>query len=222
MQKAVPGLFDLPTVGTAAPLGASLTADGVNFAVYAAPEAHAVNLCIFTPEDLKAGKPPTHEIPLDAEANRTGNVWHVHLPKASDQMLYGYRVDGPKNQHKGQLFDKELVLLDPYATAVLAGDRVKYGEPSKTAKPEEECWPQYAGAVPSRNDQFDWEGVTSPGHAMADSVRDARPRPHRVRGRGTYEAVIDKLPYLKRMGFNALELMPIAEFNELEYYSETP
>jgi isoamylase len=224
VQKAVPGLFDLPTVGTAAPLGASLTADGVNFAVYAAPEAHAVNLCIFTPEDLKAGKPPTHEIPLDSEANRTGNVWHVHLPKASDQMLYGYRVDGPKNQHKGQLFDKELVLLDPYATAVLAGDRVKYGEPSKTAKPEEECWPQYAGAVPSRNDQFDWEGVTSPGHAMADlCVYETHVRGLTAsEGAGTYEAVIDKLPYLKRMGFNALELMPIAEFNELEYYSDNP
>ena len=41
-------------------------------------------------------------------------------------------------------------------------------------------------------------------------------------GGGTYEAVIDKLPYLKRMGFNALELMPIAEFNELEYYSDNP
>ena len=41
-------------------------------------------------------------------------------------------------------------------------------------------------------------------------------------GTGTYQAVIDKLPYLKRMGFNALELMPIAEFNELEYYSDNP
>jgi isoamylase len=224
-QTAVPGLFDLPTVGTAAPLGASLTADGVNFAVYAAPEAHAVNLCLFTPEDLKAGKPPTHEIPLDPEANRTGNVWHTHLPKCSDNLLYGYRVDGPKNQHKGQLFDKDLVLLDPYATATLAGDRVKYGVPSSTAKPGEECWPQYAGAVPSRDDVFDWEGVTSPGHAMADlCVYETH-----VRGLtasqpdgGTYEAVIDKLPYLKRMGFNALELMPIAEFNELEYYSDNP
>ena len=39
---------------------------------------------------------------------------------------------------------------------------------------------------------------------------------------GTYKALIDKLPYLKRMGFNALELMPIAEFNELEYYSDNP
>ena len=171
-----------------------------------------------------AGKPPTHEIPLDVEKNRTGNVWHVHLPKASDQMLYGYRVDGPKNPHKGQLFDKELVLLDPYATAVLAGDRVTYGQPSKTAKPGEECWPQYAGAVPSRNDSFDWEGVTSPGHAMSDlCVYETHVRGLTAsEGAGTYQAVIDKLPYLKRMGFNALELMPIAEFNELEYYSDNP
>lgn len=147
---AVPGLFDLPTVGAALPLGASLTADGVNFAVYAAPEAHAVVLCLFTPEDLRNGKPPTHEIPLDPEANRTGNVWHAHLPKCSDQLLYGYRVDGPKNQHKGQMFDKDLVLLDPYATTTVSGDRTKYGVPSLTAKIGEECWPQYAGAVPSR------------------------------------------------------------------------
>jgi hypothetical protein len=221
----VAGLFDLPTVGTAAPLGASLTADGVNFAVYAAPEAHAVNLCLFTPEDLKAGKPPTHEIPLDAEANRTGNVWHVHLPKCSDQLLYGYRVDGPKNEHKGQLFDKDLVLLDPYATATVAGDRTKYGVPSETAKPGEECWPQYAGAVPSRDDVFDWEGVTSPAHKMADlCVYETHVRGLTASdpGAGRTRRSSTKLPYLKRMGFNALELMPIAEFNELEYYSDNP
>ena len=50
----------------------------------------------------------------------------------------------------------------------------------------------------------------------------ARARAHRVEGTGTYQAVIDKLPYLKRMGFNALELMPIAEFNELECHSDNP
>ena len=222
-QEPYPGLFGQPTVGAATPLGASLTTDGVNFAVYTAAEARSCNLCIFTPEDLAAGKDPTVEIPLDPTTNRTGNVWHIALPNASDQMLYGYRVDGPNERHLGHHFNPQMVLLDPYARGVLSGDRKVYGELSKTAKEGNECWPQYAGAVPSRNDVFDWEGVESPKHKMQDiCVYETHVRGFTADAGGTYADLIDRLPYLKRMGFNCLELMPCHEFNELEYYTPIP
>ena len=31
--------------------------------------------------------------------------------------------------------------------------------------------------------------------------------------------IVEKLPYLKRLGINAIELLPVHEFNELEYYA---
>jgi isoamylase len=201
-------------------MGASLLSDnGINFAVYAGPEVNAMNLCLWKPEDLRAGKPPTAEVPLDPQFNRTGNTWHVALPEATDQMLYGYRVWGPKNPHQGLMYDPQHVLLDPYATAILAGDRTEYGVVSKTAPPGEECWPQYAAAVPSPNDVFDWEGVQSPKLNYDEMcVYEASVRGFTQKdGGGTYEDIIERLPYLKRMGYNSLELLPIAEFNELEY-----
>ena len=246
VQFAVPGLFTLPTPGSPTPLGASLTAEGVNFAVYAAAEATTVSLCVFTPEDLASGAGPTAEIPLDPALNRTGTTWHVHLPQCTDQLLYGYRVDGPKAAHEGHRFDPSVVLLDPYAHAAMAGDRVVYGEPSKTfGEKQGPCWPQYAGAVPSRADVFDWQGVQSPNRHLKDlCVYETHVRGLTAGGGegtagaggkegegegggggatpGTYAALIGQLPYLKRMGINALELMPCHEFNELEYYTPNP
>jgi hypothetical protein len=55
-----------------------------------------------------------------------------------------------------------------FLATLLPGDRTVYGKPSETAKPGEECWPQYAGAVPSRTDVFDWEGVESPKLSMQE------------------------------------------------------
>jgi len=138
-------------------------------------------------------------------------------------MLYGYRVNGQKDQHKGHHFDWDNVLLDPYAKAVLSGDRKKYGEQSTACAVGEECWPQYAGAVPSRTDNFDWEGVTSPNYTLSElCIYESHVRGLTAQeGGGTYDDIIPKLPYFKRMGFNALELLPMHEFNELEYSTAT-
>ena len=45
-------------------------------------------LVLFREDDLAAGR-VTHEIPLDPQLNRTGNVWHVALPALDDTLLYG-------------------------------------------------------------------------------------------------------------------------------------
>ena len=137
--------------------------DAVNFAVYSSA-ATAVSLVLWTPEDLALGK-ITAEIELDERENKTGSVWHIALPKCADDVLYGYRVDGPYEPEAGHRFDRSKVLLDPYAKATVS--RARYGEPGTKADGSEDCWPQYAGAVPKRGttaglEDFDWEGVTSP------------------------------------------------------------
>ena len=78
-----------------------------NFALFSS-NAWAVSLCLFTEADLVAGR-VTHEVELDPEANRTGDVWHVALKQLDASLLYAYRVDGPPQgpepDHAGQGFD---------------------------------------------------------------------------------------------------------------------
>ena len=61
--------------------------EGVNFAVYAS-SATSLSLCLFTEADLQAGR-VTHEVPLSAELNRTGYIWHILLPQLDSTLLYG-------------------------------------------------------------------------------------------------------------------------------------
>jgi isoamylase len=224
---------ETPTRGNARALGAPRVRgdkdDSVNFAVFSS-SATAVSLVLWTPEALAKGE-ITAEIELDDRVNKTGSVWHVALPKCAENVLYGYRVDGPYEPEKGHRFDRSKVLLDPYAKATVS--RPRYGELGKKADGSEDCWPQYAGAVPKKNkkddrEDFDWQGVTSPNRPMSDLVvYEAH-----VRGMtadlktkaqpGTYAALVETLPYLKTLGVNAIELMPCHEFNELEYHSVNP
>ena len=230
---AVRGVCETPTRGNAQALGATRVRgdkdDSVNFAVFSS-SATAVSLVLWTPEALAKGE-ITAEIELDDRVNKTGSVWHVALPKCAENVLYGYRVDGPYEPEKGHRFDRSKVLLDPYAKATVS--RPRYGELGKKADGSEDCWPQYAGAVPKKNkkddrEDFDWQGVTSPNRPMSDLVvYEAH-----VRGMtadlktkaqpGTYAALVETLPYLKTLGVNAIELMPCHEFNELEYHSVNP
>lgn len=229
--EAVPKVCGKPRKGSAGTLGASRVPgdkeDTVNFAVYSSA-ATAVSLVLFTPEALAAGE-VTAELELDDRVHKTGSVWHVALPNCVENLLYGYRVDGPYDPKTGHRFDKSKILLDPYAKATVS--RPRYGEPGKKADGQEECWPQYAGAVPkklSNADDFDWEGVTSPKRPMSELVvyeahvrgmtagLETKSKP------GTYAALTETFPYLRSLGINAIELMPCHEFNEMEYHSVNP
>ncbi|MEE4276948.1 MAG: glycogen debranching protein GlgX [Halieaceae bacterium] len=96
--------------GEAEPLGATPTAEGVNFALYSA-HAEAVELCLFDPE----GKREVRRLFLPA---RNGDVWHGFLPGAAPGLCYGYRVHGPYAPGLGHRFNPNKLLLDPYARAV--------------------------------------------------------------------------------------------------------
>ena len=78
-----------------------------NFAVFAS-NAWGVSLCLFTEADLRAGR-VTHEVALHPEANKTGDTWHIALPRLDSTLLYGYRVFGANEEvHEeceGQRYD---------------------------------------------------------------------------------------------------------------------
>ncbi|THU50119.1 hypothetical protein C4D60_Mb06t16710 [Musa balbisiana] len=98
--------------GYPAPLGASVSDDGmVNFSLFSR-NAESVVLC------LSEGKTevPFIEIKLDHYVNRTGDIWHVSMESIGDYVSYGYRCKGPVEKRGG--FDMQHVLLDPYAKMV--------------------------------------------------------------------------------------------------------
>lgn len=131
-----------------------------------------------------------------------------------DEFEYAFQLDGPYDVSRGLLFDKNNVLLDPFAKAV-TGQR-NWGE-----RPESDEGFVYHARVVENN--FDWGKMTFPEIPAEDLIiyethvrgftRDASSG---VTAGGTFEGLRQKIPYLKDLGVNAIELLPIFEFDEME------
>ena len=142
-----------------------------------------------------------------------------------------------KTKYAGQAFDPSKVILDPHARAIVnsrrafgeMGPNLAYGSSDGNgnggALGYAPTWPQAAAALPGSIPEFDWEGDRPLNRPMEDLViYEAHVRGFTadttsgVTSPGTYQGLIERLDYLQSLGINALELMPIHEFNELEYY----
>ncbi len=207
---------DRGPLGTGSPdiLGATPCADGVNFSLFSY-YGREVDLLLFDRPD--EGQPAT-VISLDANTHRTGSYWHVFVPGVKPGQLYGYRVTGPYQPEEGLRFDPSKLLLDPYARAVVddAYDREaasQYGLQN------------FASAMKSvvvDVDSYDWEGDVPLRRAFNDAaIYEMHVRgfsKHRSSGlpeelRGTYAGLIEKIPYLKQLGVEIVELLPVFQFD---------
>lgn len=162
------------------------------------------------------------EVELDPSRNRCGDIWHVHVPDARPGHYYVYRMNGDPSTREGRGFDAEQWLLDPYGQAV-AGRR-GWGDPGSLV-----------AGVPPRNgsaclksmivaDEFDWADDASPRTPWSETViyethlRGFTAHPSsNVSARGTYRGFIEKIPYLRKLGITAVEILPVHQFNEMEY-----
>jgi isoamylase len=205
--------------GSCRPFGATLQADGVNFAVFAR-HAHAVSLVLFR----EGREEPVAELALDPVLHKTGDVWHVFVHGLSSDYLYGYRVEGPNTPKSGHRFNSSVVVLDPYARAISGNSR----------------WGQHDSPLGQPNSRltrrsrivdvgFDWQGDAPPRTPMANTivyelhVRGFTRHPSSgVDHPGTYLGLIEKIPYLKSLGVTAVQLMPVFEFDELEHVRRNP
>jgi len=199
--------------GNPLPFGASLVPGGVNFSIY----SHAATTCTLVLFD-KNGILPSAEIPIPA-AYRVGDVFPIIvLGLDYEQIEYGFRLDGPFDPLVGHRFDRKALILDPYAKAV--GGRAVWGT---TFNPH---IPYRAQIV---KDNFDW-GLDRP---LATPIEDlviyemhvrgfTRHASSGVRHPGTYDAIMEKIPYLSELGINCVELMPIFEFDEFEHSRRNP
>ena len=199
------------------PFGASLVPGGVNFSIYSS-EATSCTLVLFE----RHAKEPFVEIPFYKEF-RIGNVYcMIVFGLDYENIEYGYRMDGPNDFAQGHWFDKSKILLDPYAK--LIGGRDIWG-----VTPDwDDVYHHRAKIV---NDDFDWEDDTPLEISPEDQivyemhVRSFTKDPSsgiREKVRGTFAGIKEKIPYLKELGVNAIELMPIYEFDEFENSRPNP
>jgi isoamylase len=154
---------------------------------------------------------------LDPEVNRTFYAWHVYVMGLAPGTFYGWRMDGPGNTRStGHRFDKEKVLLDPWARAVT-----------------HELWDRRRACLRGDNGAFsmrsivledahyDWEGDKPLNHPMEERILYemhvggfTRHPTSQVALPGTFAGVIEKIPYLKALGVTDVELMPVMAFDE--------
>ena len=189
--------------------GATAIPCGVNFTVYSYG-ATSCELLLF-----KRMEAEPYAVLKFPENYKIGKVYSMIVFGLNvHDFEYAYRMDGPYDPKEGLLFNKNNTLLDIYAKAV-AGQRL-WGIPQMEGD-------VYRARVVK--DDFDWKDSGQPlipmedliiyemhvrGFTKHDSSGVAHP--------GTFAGLKEKIPYLKELGINAVELMPIFEFDEMRDY----
>jgi isoamylase len=201
--------------GRSFPLGATVYPEGVNFCIFS-KSGQAVELLLF---DAPADPKPSRVIRLDPKHNKTFFYWHCFVPGLAAGQTYAYRVYGPYAPEKGQRFDGEKVLLDPYARAVIGWENYSR---EAAIYPGDNC-DRALRCVVVDPSTYDWEGDVPLEIPYAKTiiyelhVKGFTQNPNSgvsAAKRGTYAGLIEKIPYLKSLGITAVELMPIHEFDE--------
>ena len=215
--------MDSPDIwpGSPLPLGATFDGNGVNFAVYSRDGA-SVEICLYAPDE------PSREIARFALPEQTNQVFHGYLPGLQPGALYGLRVDGPYEPAEGLRFNRNKLLVDPYARALVGetdwskhvfgyplgdagGDLVRDDSDSAPGCPR--------GVVMAGG--FDWgddrrldtpwrRTIIYEAHVRGLTMRHPEVPPEL---RGTYAGLATPpvIDHLKRLGVTAIELLPVHE-----------
>ena len=190
-----PGLFDVH--------GAMMLPVGVNFTVHT-HYGTSCTLLLFHRDAVE----PYARLPFP-DAYKIGDVYSMIVFGLDiEEFEYAYQIDGPYEPENGLVFNRNAILLDPYARSVagqrLWGDRKLGGYHARVVR-----------------DVFDWGEMPQSTRTMSDliiyelHVRGFTYHPSSgVTHRGTFAGLMEKIPYLKELGINAVELMPIFEFDE--------
>lgn len=205
--------------GRSFPLGPTVYPEGVNLSVFS-KHATGVELLRFDHiDDLE----PSRLIQLASQINRTYHYWHVFVPGLKVGQLYGFRVHGPFEPERGLRFNPTRVLLDPYGKCIarpagyrrdamhLSGDSAVPSMKSVIAEPGADDWdedtPPNIPFVRSVIYEMHVGGFTRhPNSGVAPVLR------------GTYAGLIEKIPYLRDLGVNAVELLPVYAFDEQDAF----
>jgi len=159
------------------------------------------------------------EVELDPAENRTGDIWHIMLCGMDTSLRYGFKVDGPYDPGRGHYF-QDNILVDPYARALSGSSNWGEHYERRGRNTPESLFSRRCCIV---DDDFDWQGDRPLNIPLQDSIiYELHVRGftcHESSGvshPGTFAGIIEKIPYLKKLGITAVELMPVTEFNENE------
>ena len=189
--------------------GATIIPGGVNFCI-CSTGATTCELVLF-----KAGAPqPFTKIPFP-DSYRIGNVFAMIVFDLDyEHIEYGYCIDGHYDKKAGDIYDRQKILLDPYAK-MIAGRNI---------------W----GVIPNKEDIFQYRSkITINDLELEEDIPQStdhgdliiyevhlrgftKHQSSKVKHPGTYAGFIEKIPYLKELGINAVEFLPIFEFDENE------
>lgn len=203
--------------GKPLPLGASFTKNGTNFSVYARENTY-MTLMLFKPGE----KEVLAQLKLSATHHRTGHVWHCEVRPKAGGLGYLWRVGATKDP---RWISNEC--LDPYAKIL--------DSPVGPSSFNNRTLPEYSprALVPTTSDalDIDWEDVPKPKIAWNKLVvyemhvrgfSKLAPVDKDPRAPATFSAVVQRIPYLKSLGVNCVELLPVMEFNEREWSHVSP
>jgi isoamylase len=195
-------------------LGTEVLSDGVRFAVYS-ENARRIHVALFPPGSPPGGEPSAILTLPDCR----GHVFQGFVPGIGPGWQYGFHAEGPfdpRHGHRFNLtgaFDNQGGVLCGHAPgAGLDADLMRDHRPSLAFMPR--------GLV--TRDEFDWEGVEAPLIGREDLViyevhvrGFTRDRSSGVAEPGTFSGLVEKIPYLKSLGVNAVELLPVhAKYSE--------
>jgi glycogen operon protein len=200
--------------GETAPLGATIADGGVNFSIYSR-HASGVDLLFFDREDDSR---PACVVSLDPSVNRTYYYWHVFVPEVRPGQIYAYRMTGPFDPGAGLRFDPSKILLDPYGRGTVV---------PKNYSREAACRPGNNAPTAMKSvvidlRVYDWESDTPlrrpASRAVVYEMHVRGFTRHPSSGvseekQGTYAGLIEKIPYLQRLGITAVELLPVFQFD---------
>jgi isoamylase len=198
-------------------LGAEVLPDGVRFAVYS-ENATRVHVALFPPGAIE----PSDVLPLP---DCRDHVFMGFVPGIGAGWQYGFHAEGPFDPRHGHRFNPRKFLIDPYARALAGSFRNTDGvlcghvpgagldaDLERDHRPSRDFMPR--GLITT--DTFDWQGVQAPSIAREDlviyevHVRGFTRHPSSgVAAPGTFLGLIEKIPHLKALGVNAVELLPV-------------
>jgi len=212
--------------------GANIYDGGINFGVFS---RHACKVSLELFEHFYDNE-PLIKFDLDPTINKTGDVWHIFVEGAKEGMYYGYKVSGPYIPEKGHRFNSNKLLIDPYAKAISGvfnlDDNALYaykkGEKDDMSFSDLDS-SKFVKGVIIDDSKYNWEGDRHPRIPLKDTIiyemhvsLFTMNKNSKVKNRGSYDGVIEKINHLKELGITAVELLPIFEFNKNELINTDP
>ncbi|MCD8225608.1 MAG: alpha-amylase [Clostridiales bacterium] len=192
------GRYKIDCSGTGVyPCGVTVVADGIHAAVAVKAQTCALLLFRHRERGIAESANP-FRIPFPPES-RTGNVWEMTVRGSGlEKYDYAFEADGIR-------------FPDPCGRSFIG--RESWGRPDQHGVLKH-------SPVVSR--PFDWEG-DRPLHLPYEDciVYRAHVRgftkhaSSRVKEKGTFAGIVEKIPYLQELGITTLELLPAAEFDEV-------